>query len=80
MPQSMSRVIMEAESARFEGEILWPSRLPIIATSPSRRSHMKSTDCFSAEIFWGESDADAARARALRNGISPAALRCLKPA
>ncbi len=56
MPQSISRVMMDAESGRFEGEILWPSKLPIIATSPSRRSHMKSTDCFSAEIFWGESD------------------------
>ncbi len=76
MPQSMSRVMMEAESARFEDDILWPSRLPIIATSPSRRSHMKSTDCFSADMFWGESDAYAAGA--LLSGTSPAALRCLK--
>ena len=43
MPQSMRRVIIDAESERLEGDILWPSRLPIMATSPSRRSHMTPT-------------------------------------
>ena len=43
MPQSMRRVMMEADRARLDGLILWPSRLLIIATSPSRRSHIVST-------------------------------------
>jgi hypothetical protein len=78
MPQSMSRVMMEAESARFDGEILWPIKLPIIATSPSRRSHMASTECFRAETFCGVSHADAAGAHVISD--SPAVLQYLKPA
>ena len=51
MPQSMRRVMMDADSARFVEEILWPSKLPSMATSPSKRSHITSTCCRSTGTF-----------------------------
>ena len=53
MPQSMRRVIIAADIATLADVILWPSRLPTIATSPSRRSHIVSTICIRAGTFCG---------------------------
>jgi hypothetical protein len=53
MPQSISRVIMAAVIDTLADVILWPSRLPNIATSPSSRSHIASTICVRALTFWG---------------------------
>jgi hypothetical protein len=44
--------MMDADSDRFEAVILCPRRLPIMATSPCRLSHMSATVRLRLLTFW----------------------------